>query len=88
LLDFYHRKAACSRFPKPRERVGRVLAHDGLEEARRLRADPALAGLLLVTLCGYAQPKDLQWAAVAGFDCHIAKSPSLEQIEELLGNLR
>lgn len=60
---------------------------DGYEVARRLRADPALAGVLLVALSGYALPEDLQRAAAAGFDRHIAKPPSLEQIEELLGKL-
>jgi PAS domain S-box-containing protein len=61
---------------------------DGYEVARRLRADPAMAGVSLVALSGYALPEDLERAAAAGFDRHIAKPPSLEQIEELLGSLR
>jgi two-component system CheB/CheR fusion protein len=60
---------------------------DGYEVARRLRADPALAGVLLVALSGYALPEDLQRAAAAGFDRHIAKPPSLEQLDELVAKL-
>jgi PAS domain S-box-containing protein len=60
---------------------------DGYEVARRLRADPTMAGVLLVALSGYTLPEDLQRAAAAGFDRHIAKPPSVEQIEETLAAL-
>jgi CheY-like chemotaxis protein len=46
-----------------------------------------LAGVLLVALSGYALPEDLQRAWEAGFDRHIAKPPSLESLEKLLGEL-
>jgi PAS domain S-box-containing protein len=61
---------------------------DGYEVARRLRADPTMAGVLLVALSGYTLPEDLQRAAAAGFDRHIAKPPSVEQIEETLAALQ
>jgi signal transduction histidine kinase len=56
----------------------------GYEVARTLRMDPALAGIQLVALTGYAQPEDRQRALDAGFDVHLPKPPSLEQLEELL----
>jgi CheY-like chemotaxis protein len=42
----------------------------------------------LVALSGYALPEDLQRAAEAGFDRHLAKPPRLDQLEELLSSLR
>ena len=56
---------------------------DGYEVARTFRADDALRDTLLVALSGYALPEDLQLAWEAGFARHIAKPPSLEQLEEL-----
>jgi CheY-like chemotaxis protein/two-component sensor histidine kinase len=46
---------------------------DGYEVARRLRADPALAGVRLVALTGYGQPEDVQRSRQAGFDDHLVK---------------
>ncbi len=57
---------------------------DGYEVARMFRADDALRDILLVALSGYALPEDLQLAWEAGFARHIAKPPSLEQLEEML----
>jgi two-component system CheB/CheR fusion protein len=60
---------------------------DGYEVARAFRADEALKDTCLVALSGYALPEDLQLAADAGFDRHLAKPPSLEKLEELLASL-
>jgi PAS domain S-box-containing protein len=60
---------------------------DGYGVARTIRSDETLAGVLLVALSGYALPEDLQRAWEAGFDRHIAKPPSLERLEKLLGEL-
>jgi PAS domain S-box-containing protein len=57
---------------------------DGYEVARALRADQALANAVLVALSGYALPEDLQRAASAGFDRHLAKPARLEDLEALL----
>lgn len=46
---------------------------DGLELARRLRADPATAHMLLIACSGYASSQDRQRAREAGFDAHCAK---------------
>jgi PAS domain S-box-containing protein len=61
---------------------------DGYEVARAVRADEVLASVFLVALTGYALPEDSQRAQAAGFDCHIAKPPSLERLEALLAELR
>lgn len=46
---------------------------DGYEVARSVRQDPAMEGVRLVALTGYAQPEDRRRAAEAGFDAHIAE---------------
>ncbi len=55
----------------------------GFEVARALRAR-ASGPLLLVAVSGYAQPEDRRAAAEAGFDRHIAKPASPEEIERIL----
>lgn len=57
---------------------------NGFEVARAFRADEALKSMFLVALSGYALPEDLQRAAEAGFDQHLAKPPSLEKLEQIL----
>jgi CheY-like chemotaxis protein len=46
---------------------------DGLEVARRIRANPRHAGIRLIALTGYGLPGDRQATAEAGFDCHLVK---------------
>lgn len=46
---------------------------DGLELARRLRADQATAHMLLIACTGYASAEDRARARAAGFDAHCAK---------------
>jgi two-component system CheB/CheR fusion protein len=60
---------------------------DGYEVARTLRRDATLEGAHLVALTGYAQPEDLKRATDAGFQGHLAKPPSLDKLEDLLGSL-
>ena len=60
----------------------------GFDIARAFREDDSLKDVFLVALSGYAQPEDVQQAQKAGFERHLAKPPSLEKLEELLGNLR
>jgi PAS domain S-box-containing protein len=61
---------------------------DGYEVARAFRADEALKGTFLAALSGYALPEDLQRASEAGFDRHIPKPPSIEQIAQVLEAVR
>lgn len=57
---------------------------DGLEAARRFRADPVLSGLLLVALSGWVHPDDRARSREAGFDHHVAKPVQIESLELLL----
>ncbi len=57
---------------------------DGYEVARTLRADESLRTAHLVALTGYALPDDLRRAREAGFDRHLAKPPSLEQLQGII----
>jgi PAS domain S-box-containing protein len=57
---------------------------DGYEVAKTLRADPALADIRLVALSGYAQAEDRNRSRESGFDAHIAKPASAEDIEKAI----
>jgi CheY-like chemotaxis protein len=46
---------------------------DGLHVARRLRQEPGLAGLLLVTLSGYGTEDDYRRSQESGRDAHLVK---------------
>jgi two-component system CheB/CheR fusion protein len=46
---------------------------DGWELARRLRAEPALEGLVLLAVSGYGQPADRERSHAAGIDEHLLK---------------
>ena len=61
---------------------------DGYTVARLFRADEALRHAHLVALSGYALPEDLQRAAEAGFERHIAKPPTFEKIDKVVRELR
>jgi CheY-like chemotaxis protein len=60
---------------------------DGYAVARTLRADPQLRRVPLVALTGYALPEDVERAAVAGFDVHLAKPPNPTEIADLIAAL-
>jgi two-component system CheB/CheR fusion protein len=61
---------------------------DGYQVARAFRAEEILRPVFLVALTGYALPEDLAKAKEAGFDEHLAKPPSLENLEKILASLR
>jgi two-component system, chemotaxis family, CheB/CheR fusion protein len=60
---------------------------NGYDVARAIRADSALKGVSLIALTGYAGPEDRKRAREAGFDRHIAKPPSLEELELVLADV-
>ncbi|HEU4411499.1 MAG TPA: response regulator [Polyangiaceae bacterium] len=60
---------------------------DGYEVARRLRAEPALAGAALVALTGWGAQGDKQRALDAGFDVHLTKPVDRAEVEGVLGRL-
>ena len=57
---------------------------DGYELARRIRDEPRLAGIRLVSITGYGQPADKLRAQQAGFDIHLVKPADLTVIEQAI----
>jgi CheY-like chemotaxis protein len=57
---------------------------DGMEVARRLRARPELASVRLIALTGYGQAEDVRQAIEAGFDAHLTKPITVDQLLALL----
>lgn len=57
---------------------------DGYGVARAIRADPDLAQIFLVALTGYGQDRDRDRALDAGFDLHLTKPVSIDELEELI----
>jgi CheY-like chemotaxis protein/anti-sigma regulatory factor (Ser/Thr protein kinase) len=53
---------------------------DGYDVARTLRQDVALRSTRLIALSGYAQQEDRKRAKEAGFDAHVAKPPSVDEL--------
>jgi CheY-like chemotaxis protein len=58
---------------------------DGFELARRLRARPETASLRLVALTGYGQSRDASEAKACGFDAHLIKPATFEDVLAALG---
>jgi len=59
----------------------------GYEVAAELRRDDRFRGAHLVALTGYALPEDRRRAADAGFDDHLPKPSSVQDIQSLLSKL-
>ena len=57
----------------------------GIAAARKIRADYGQRNIWLVALTGRAQPADRWDTSMAGFDVHLAKPASVEEINELIG---
>ena len=64
--------------------IGLPAPVDGYEVARSLRALPALQGVRLIALSGYADDRTRRRALEAGFDAHIAKPADLATLEGAL----
>jgi PAS domain S-box-containing protein len=60
---------------------------DGYHVARQLRAEPSLAGVLLVALTGWGDEDDRRQSHAAGFDYHMTKPVNLNAIELLVSGL-
>ncbi|WP_426109932.1 hybrid sensor histidine kinase/response regulator [Massilia sp. PWRC2] len=60
---------------------------DGYEVARRLRANPATAAIVLVALTGYGLESDRQRALAAGFDGHLVKPVELVLLMAVLAQV-
>ena len=57
---------------------------DGYEVARRLRQDPATRNIRLIALTGYGLAEDQRRVLEAGFDQHLVKPVSMDQLLEAL----
>ena len=60
---------------------------DGLELARRLRADARCKGLRLVALTGYGHESDRERALASGFDEHLVKPVDVDQLQATIERL-
>ncbi len=56
---------------------------DGLEVARRVRKDPSIASTHLVAITGFGQALDRAGALEAGFDEHLVKPASTDDIRKV-----
>jgi signal transduction histidine kinase/ActR/RegA family two-component response regulator len=61
---------------------------DGYEVARRIRSNPAWAGLRLIALTGWGQEADRERTREAGFDHHVVKPIDIEHLRRLLWDVR
>jgi signal transduction histidine kinase/ActR/RegA family two-component response regulator len=61
---------------------------DGYQLARQMRAMPETAKAVMVALTGYGQGQDRLEAQRAGFDHHLVKPASMEQVSEILAQAR
>jgi two-component system CheB/CheR fusion protein len=59
---------------------------DGYEVARRVRADPKLAGVRLIAVTGYGQEVDRAASRAAGFDAHLVKPVQADCLLGLLAS--
>jgi two-component system, chemotaxis family, CheB/CheR fusion protein len=57
---------------------------DGYEVARRMRAEPDLAGAFLIAMTGYGREEDVRRAMESGFDRHLVKPMDFAELEALL----
>jgi PAS domain S-box-containing protein len=76
--------AACARMPDVLICDLGLPDMDGRQVIRALRKLPSARGLFGIALTGLAQPQDRQDALSAGFDAHLAKPASIDQLEALL----
>jgi len=57
---------------------------DGFSVAKRLRSEPGLRGIRVVALTGYGQQDDRRRTQEAGFDDHLVKPVSPDDLRRLL----
>jgi CheY-like chemotaxis protein len=61
---------------------------DGYELARRIRANENCRNVYLAALTGYGQPADQDKALSSGFDAHLSKPVSMDQLRKILAARR
>jgi CheY-like chemotaxis protein len=60
---------------------------NGFEVAERLRQEPTLAHVVLVAMTGYGKDSDRHRAMQAGFDHHMVKPVSFDEMAKLLASV-
>ncbi len=60
---------------------------NGFDLARRLRANPEHADMVLIALTGYGRPTDRAAGREAGFDEHLVKPVNVDELVQLLRDL-
>ena len=61
---------------------------DGYNVCRELRKDPLFKNTILIALTGWERVQDRQQAQEAGFNHHLGKSGSFEELSQLLSNIK
>ncbi|HTU59597.1 MAG TPA: ATP-binding protein, partial [Polyangiales bacterium] len=61
---------------------------DGYELARRLRSLPSFADTRLIAVTGYGQESDRARSAAAGFDEHLVKPVTMDQLSTIIAGVR
>jgi PAS domain S-box-containing protein len=61
---------------------------DGIELAKRLRAQSETANALLIAVTGYGQDQDRQQTRAAGFDHHLVKPADIKQLSAILADIK
>ena len=59
---------------------------NGYEVARKLRQQPEMDKVLLVAVTGYGQEEDRRRSKNAGFDRHLVKPLTPDDLDKLLAN--
>ena len=57
---------------------------DGYQVAESLRADPATSSIRLIALTAYGSPEDRQRSRQSGFELHLVKPASIDQLRRAL----
>lgn len=61
---------------------------DGLELARKLRAQPETANAALIAVTGYGQDEDRKQTRAAGFCYHLVKPVDVKELLDLLAQVK
>jgi PAS domain S-box-containing protein len=61
---------------------------NGIELAKRLRAQPETAHSLLIAVTGYGQDQDREQTSAAGFDHHLVKPADVKQLAAIIAGVK